>query len=75
MCSLRNIHVHVAMRDYQESVSNGQTDRHRDRQTDARQSDPYVPLSFLGDTTIVIQDFIKVSSHKSHTSGSLLERR
>ena len=38
MRSLRNI----AMRDYQESVTTGQTD--------ARQSDPYVPLCFTGDT-------------------------
>ena len=38
MCRLRNI----AMRDYQEKVTNGQTD--------AGQSDPYVPLCFAGDT-------------------------
>ena len=43
MCRLRNI----AMRDYQESVTTGQTDR----QTDAGQSDPYVPLCFAGNTT------------------------
>ena len=36
MCRLRNI----AMRDYQESVTTGQT----------RKSDPYVPLCFAGDT-------------------------
>ena len=36
------------MRDYQESVTTGQTDR----QTDAGQSDPYVPLCFAGDTKI-----------------------
>ena len=41
MCRLRNI----AMRDYQESVITGQTDG----QTDAKQSDPYVPLCFAGD--------------------------
>ena len=50
MCRLRNI----AMRDYQESVTTGQTDRQTDRQTDgqtdAGQSDPYVPLCFAGDT-------------------------
>ena len=34
------------MGDYQESVTTGQTDR----QTDAGQSDPYVPLCFAGDT-------------------------
>ena len=34
----------VAMRDYQESVTTGQRDRHTDGQTDAGQSDPYVPL-------------------------------
>ena len=38
MCRLRNI----AMRDYQESVTT--------RQKEARQSDPYVPLCFAGDT-------------------------
>ena len=38
MCRLRNI----AMLDYQESVTTGQTD--------AGQSDLYVPLCFAGDT-------------------------
>ena len=38
LCALRNI----AMRDYQESVTTGQTD--------AGQSDPYVLLCFAGDT-------------------------
>ena len=33
----------IAMRDYQESVTTGQTDG---------QSDPYVPLCFAGDTKI-----------------------
>ena len=42
MCRLENI----AMRDYQESVTTGQTDRW----TDTGQSDPYVPLCFAGDT-------------------------
>ena len=50
MCHLRNI----AMRDYQESVTtgqtDGQTDRQTDGQTDAGQSDPYVPLCFADDT-------------------------
>ena len=44
MCRLRNI----AMRDYKESVTTGQTDGH----TDAGQSDPYVSLCFAGDTKI-----------------------
>ena len=47
MCCLRNI----AMRDYQESVTTGQTDRQTDGQADAGQSDPYVPLCFADDTT------------------------
>ena len=47
MCRLRN----KAMRDYQESVTTGQTHTHTDGQTDAGQSDPYVPLCFAGDTT------------------------
>ena len=42
MCGLQNI----AMRDYQESVTTGQTHK----RTDAKQSDPYVPLCFAGDT-------------------------
>ena len=46
MCRLRNI----AMRDYQESVTTVQTQRRTDRQTDAGQSDPYVPVCFAGDT-------------------------
>ena len=43
MCRLRNI----AMRDYQESVIDGQTDG----QTDDGQSYPYVTLCFACDTT------------------------
>ena len=46
MCRLRNI----PMRDYQESVTTGQTHTHTHGQTDAGQSDPYVPLCFAGDT-------------------------
>ena len=46
MCRLRNI----AMRDYQESVTTGQTD--------TGQSDPYVPLSFAGDTKMAILDYV-----------------
>ena len=46
MCRLRNI----AMRDYQENVTTGQTDTQTDGQTDAGQSDPYLPLCFTGDT-------------------------
>ena len=45
MCRLRNI----AMRDYQESVTTGQTHG----QTDAGQSDPYVLLCFAGDTKML----------------------
>ena len=43
MCRLQNI----TMRDYQESVTTGQTHA----QTDARQSDPYVPLCLVVDTS------------------------
>ena len=50
MCRLQNI----AMPDYHESVTIRQTDtltdRQTDGQTDTRQSDPYVPLCFAGDT-------------------------
>ena len=47
MCRLRNI----AMRDYQENVTTGQT---HGQTTDAGQSDPYVPLCFAGDTKTVL---------------------
>ena len=51
MCRLRNI----AMRDYQESVTTGQTHG----RTDAGQSDPYVPLCFAGDTkSLLCKDLI-----------------
>ena len=46
MCRLRNI----AMHDNQESVTTGQTDG----QTDAGQSDPYLPLCFAGDTKMIM---------------------
>ena len=58
MCRLRNI----AMRDYQESLSTGQThgrtDSRTDGQTDAGQSDPYNPLCFAGDTQNNYYSFI-----------------
>ena len=50
MYCLRNI----AMRDYQESVTTGQTDTRTEGQTDAGQSDPYVPLCLAGDTKIPV---------------------
>ena len=40
------------MRDYLESATTGQTDRRTERQTDAGQNDPYVPLCFAGDIKI-----------------------
>ena len=52
MCRLRNI----AMPDYQESVTTGQTNG----QTDAGQSDPYVPLCFAGDTKITNLDYFSI---------------
>ena len=48
-CRLRTI----AIRDYQESVTTGQTHGQMDRQTDAGQSDPYVPLCCAGETKSV----------------------
>ena len=45
------------MRDYQESVTTGQTDG----QTDAGQSDPYVPLCFAGDTKIIYMVMLQKS--------------
>ena len=61
MAAFLGMHVSpaiIAMRDYQESVTTGQTGRQTDRQptdgqTDAGQSDPYVPhvpVCFEGDT-------------------------
>ena len=65
MCHLQNI----AMRDYQERVTTGQTDR----QTDARQSDPYLPQCFAGNTkcmcrlrNIAIRDY-----QESVTTGQM----
>ena len=55
MCRLRNI----AMRDYQESVTTGQTDGRKDRQTDPGQSEPHVPLHFAGDKIILLNCMIK----------------
>ena len=51
MCCLRNI----AMRDYQESVTTGQKHARTDGQTDAVESDPYVPLCFAGDTKTMLE--------------------
>ena len=52
VAAFQGMHVlpqNIAMYDYQESVTTGQTDRRwTDRQTDARQNDPYVPLCFAG---------------------------
>ena len=64
MCRLRNI----AMRDYQESVTIGQTDTHTHTQTDARQSDPYVLLCFAGDNNYVYMYFRDINRiHKRTT--------
>ena len=51
MCRLRNI----AMRDYQDYRTDIHihTDGRTDGQTDAGQSDPYVPLCFAGDTKMI----------------------
>ena len=40
----------TTLRDYHDNVSTGQTHGQTDGQTDARQSYPYVPLCFVGDT-------------------------
>ena len=58
MCRLRNI----AMRDYQESVTTGQTD--------ARQSDRYVPLCFAGNTKMAqcsMQHYKKALNQLNYT--------
>ena len=55
MCRLRNITI----RDYQESVTTGQMHG----QTDARQSDPYVPLCFAGDTKMKIFAHSGIQTH------------
>ena len=52
----------IAMRDYQESVTTGQTDGRTDGQTDAGQNDPYVPLCFAGDTKSGSNFKVKVTS-------------
>ena len=61
-CRLRNI----AMHDYQESVTTGQTQG----QTDARQSDPYVKLCFAGDTKTTSSIHLPVSM-QYHTRESI----
>ena len=64
-CRLPNI----AMCDYQESVTTGQTDRLTDGQTDAGQSNPYMPLCFAGDTNIVSEFQEMHVSPAKHTSS------
>ena len=54
------------MRDYQESVTTGQTHRQTDRQTDPRQSDPYVPLCFAGDTKAMRDYHESVTTKQTH---------
>ena len=56
--------ANVAMHDYQESVTTGQTDTQTDGHTDAGQSDPYVPLCFAGDTKTVNCGIPKQSATK-----------
>ena len=66
MCRLRNI----AMHDYQENVTTKKVQL-QDRQTDARQSDPYVPLCLAGD--IKILDFTTYLAHiYSHSIGMFM---
>ena len=60
--------ANIAMRDYQESVTMGQTHR----QTDAGQSDPYVPLLLhrqnkkAGDKNKQIRNAIIWKPHQSY---------
>ena len=54
----------VHKRDYQESVTIEQTDARTHTQTDAGQSDPYVPLCFAGDT--------KTKSYMSQTTYNFI---
>ena len=53
--AFRELHVStaIAMHDYPESVTTGQTDRQIHGQTDAGQSDPYLPLCFAVDQKYV----------------------
>ena len=61
MCHLRNI---ATLRDYQESVTTGQTHTRMDGRTDRRgQSDSYEPLCFAGDTKMYLG--WKLISHSS----------
>ena len=46
----------IAIHDYQESMTTGQTVE----QTDARQSEPYMPLCFEGDTKAECQNLQKI---------------
>ena len=53
MCRQRNI----AMRDYHESVITGHTDIQIDKQTDAKQSGPFMPVCFAGDKLVLLNHF------------------
>ena len=61
------------MRDYQESVTTGQTHAHMHGQTDAGQSDSYVPLCFAGDTIKVADKTTKSWTLMSLEKVSLVE--
>ena len=69
MCRLRNI----AMRDYHESVTTGQTVTQPDGQTDAGQSDPYVPLCFACDTSTEFSCQSKTLTASKHLVSSLVD--
>ena len=60
------------MCDYQESVTTGQTHTHG--QTNAGQSDPYVPLCLAGDTIKTVESFseaifYRLKRYKSFQAG------
>ena len=71
MCRQRSI----AMRDYQESVTTGQTDRWTDGQTDAGQSDPCVLLCFTDDKSTQTDRWTDRSQTKLSLCAAMLCRR
>ena len=52
--------ANIAMHDYQESVTTGQTDTCTEGQIDAGQSDRYVPLCFASDTKTRVVYFVSL---------------
>ena len=60
MCRLRNIALESVTDGRTDGQTDRQTDRRTDRRTDDGQSDPYVSLSFTGDTKTKTSPVVKL---------------